>query len=126
MQMLKVYNNLFLVSSRKMLFSINEKVDLLNATLLNIFRNCIPNRIVKCSYRDPPWLTKLIHSKLKERSKITKGFYRKGKGPTTLTDLNKISSECSNLIINAKMGYIQKKSNGLNDKNTDPKFYWTT
>ena len=23
------------------------------------------------------------------------------------------------------MGYIQKKSNALNDKNTDPKVYWT-
>ena len=46
--------------------SINEKVDLLNTTLLNIFRNYIPNKIVKCSYRDPPWLTKLIKSKLKE------------------------------------------------------------
>ena len=85
--------------------SINEKVDFLNATLVNIFRNYIPNKIVKCSYRDPPWLTKLIKSKLKERSKI--------------------SSECSNLIINAKMGYIQKKSNALNDKNTDPKLCWT-
>ena len=52
--------------------SINEKVDLLNATLLNIFRNYIPNKIVKCSHRDPPWLKKLIKSKLKERSKITK------------------------------------------------------
>ena len=45
--------------------SINENIDLLNATLLNIFRNYIPNKIVKCSYRDPPWLTKLIKSKLK-------------------------------------------------------------
>ena len=105
--------------------SINEKVDLLNATLLNVFRNYIPNKVVKCSYRDPPWLTKLIKSKLKERSKITKEFYRKGQDPTVFTELNKISSECSNLIINAKMGYIQKKSNVLNDKNTDPKVYWT-
>ena len=105
--------------------SINEKFDLLNATLLNIFRNYIPNKIVKCSFRDPPWLTKLIKSKLKERSKITKEFYRKGQDPTVFTELNKISSECSNFIINAKMGYIQKKSNALNDKNTDPKVYWT-
>ena len=52
--------------------SINEKVDLLDATLLNILRNYIPNKIVKCSYRDSPWLTKLIKSKLKEMSKITK------------------------------------------------------
>ena len=34
--------------------SFNEKVNFLNATLLNIFRNYIPNKIVKCSYRDPP------------------------------------------------------------------------
>ena len=104
--------------------SINEKVDLLNATLLNIFRNYIPNKIAKCSYRDPSWLTKLIKSKLNERSKITKEFYRKGQDPTVFTEPNKISSECSNLIINAKMGYIQKESNALNDKNTDPKIYW--
>ena len=105
--------------------SINEKVDLLNATLLNLFRNYIPNKIVKCSYRDPAWLTKLIKSKLKERSKITKDFYRKRQDPTVFTELNKISSECSNLIINARMRYNQKKNNALNDKNTDPKFYWT-
>ena len=105
--------------------SINEKVDVLNAALLNVFRNYIPNKIVKCSHRDPPWLTKLIKSKLKERSKITKEFYRKGQDPTVFTELNKISSECSNLIINAKMGYIQKKSNALNDKNTDLKVCWT-
>ena len=98
--------------------------DLLNATL-NIFRNYIPNKTVKCSYRDPPWLTKLIESKLKKMSKITKEFYRKGQDPTVFTELNKISSECSKLIINAKMGYIQKKSNALNDKNTDPEVYWT-
>ena len=78
------------------------------------------NKIV--SDRDPPWLTKLTESKLKERSKITKGFYRKGQAPTVSTEL-KSSSECSNLIINTKMGYIQKKSNALNDKNIDPKVY---
>ena len=43
--------------------SINEKVDVLNATLLNIFRNYNPNKIFRCSYRDPPWLTKLVKSK---------------------------------------------------------------
>ena len=104
---------------------INEKVDLLNATLLNIFRNYIPSKIVKRSYRDPPWLKTLIKSKLRERSKITKEFYRKVQDPTVFAELNKISSECSNLIINAKMGYIQQKSNALNDKNTDPKVYCT-
>ena len=58
-------------------------------------------------------------------SKIAKEFYRKSQDPTVFTELNKISSECWNLIINAKMGYIEKKCNALNDKNTDSKMYWT-
>ena len=47
--------------------SINETFVLLNNTLLNIFRNYIPNEIVKTSYRDPPWITKQTKSKLKNR-----------------------------------------------------------
>ena len=45
--------------------SVSEKVNVLNSTLFNIFHNYIPNKIVKCSYKDPPWITKLIKSKLK-------------------------------------------------------------
>ena len=54
--------------------SINEKVGPLNNTLLNIFRNYIPNKIVTSRYRDPPWIAKQIQSKLKNRSKITRVF----------------------------------------------------
>ena len=37
--------------------SIDSKVDLLNETLLNIFRNYIPNKKIKCDYHQPPWMT---------------------------------------------------------------------
>ena len=50
--------------------SVNETVGLLNNTLSNIFRNYIPNKICDCSYRDPPWITKQIKSRQKNRSKI--------------------------------------------------------
>ena len=33
--------------------SIDAKVELLNETLLNIFRNYIPNKKIKCDYRQP-------------------------------------------------------------------------
>ena len=36
--------------------SVSEKVNVLSSTLLNIFHNYIPNKIVKCSYKDPPWI----------------------------------------------------------------------
>ena len=51
--------------------NVNKKVDILNECLKNIFHNFIPNRIIKCNYRDPPWMTDVIKSKLKERSYLT-------------------------------------------------------
>ena len=36
-----------------------------------------------------------------------------------------VSTECSDLILNSKMSYIQNKINILNDKKTDTKVYWT-
>ena len=71
-----------------------------------IFRNYIPNKLVKCSYRDPPWIIKQIKSKLKSRSKIIKEYYRKGQDPTIFTELSRISRECTDLIRNAKTSYI--------------------
>ena len=56
--------------------SIDSKVDLLNETLLNIFRNYIPNKKIKCDYRQPPWMTNNIKRSLKERSKLTKCYYK--------------------------------------------------
>ena len=33
--------------------SVDEKVELLHETLLNIFRNYIPNKTIKCDHRQP-------------------------------------------------------------------------
>ena len=72
--------------------SINDKVDLLKATRLNIFRNYIPNKIVKCSHRDPPWLAKLIRSKQKKGQKLQRSFIGKVKTQSFLLDLTKFPS----------------------------------
>ena len=82
--------------------SINYKAGLLKNTLLNIFRNYILNKIVKCSYRDPPRITKQIKSKLKSRSKIIKEYYRKRLDPTIFVELSRISRACIGFIRNAK------------------------
>ena len=94
--------------------SINEKVVLLSNTLFNIFCNYVPKKIVKCSYRDPPWITKKIKPKLKNRSKITKGYYRKDQDPTIFAELSRISIECTDLIRNAIIA-----------DRTDRRVYWT-
>ena len=48
--------------------NINEQVTLFNRTILNIFHNVIPNKIILCDDRDPPWMNDKI--KHLERKKL--------------------------------------------------------
>ena len=60
------------------ILSVDRKDDPLNETLLNIFRNYIPNKKIKFNYCQPPWMNNNIKRCLKERSKLTKFFYKNG------------------------------------------------
>ena len=45
--------------------SVDEKVDFLNKTLLNIFRNYIADKKIKFEYQQPPWIRDKIKTSLK-------------------------------------------------------------
>ena len=105
--------------------SVDEKVELLNETLLNIFRNYIPNKKIKCDYRQPPWMTDNIKKSLNQRSKLTKYFYKNGQKNSDHIKVLEKSEECTNLISEAKKNYILKMTSKLEDTNTAPKTYWS-
>ena len=58
--------------------SVDGKVKHLNETLLNIFRNYIPNKKIKCDYRQPIWINGNIKSSLKQKPKLRKIYYKNG------------------------------------------------
>ena len=47
-------------------------------TLINIFRNYIPNKKVRFEYGEAPWISKNIKSALCKRSRLTKRYYVNG------------------------------------------------
>ena len=57
-------------------------------------------------------ITKQIKSKLKNRSKITKEYYRKGQYPIIFAELSRISRECTDLT-----SYTQKNVTSYTQKN---------
>ena len=52
----------------------NEQVDLFTDTLLNIFKNFIPHKNIKCSYSEPPWRTKEITTALRKKNRLHKKY----------------------------------------------------
>ena len=79
---------------------LNEKIKILNESLLNIFDKFIPNKISKFDYKKPLWMNKITLLS-KKRSKLTKKYY------DDPTDHNKnllvnTANEGTRLIIAAK------------------------
>ena len=112
------------IIDREFLFrgaNINKKVDILNECLKDIFHNFIPIRTTKCNYRDPPWMTDVMKSNLKEQSYLTKTYYKYGKSNSDLEKLFVKINECVEIISVAKEKYIIQICEKLNDPITAPK-----
>ena len=104
--------------------TVNQKVNILNECLLNVFHNFIPNKKIKFNYKDPPWMTETVKSKLRERSNLVKRYYKNGKKNTDLEKALTKSNECNEIILAAKEKYINELSKKLSNPETTPKTYW--
>ena len=104
--------------------SVDGKVEHLNETLLNIFRNYIPNKKIKCDYRQSPWINDNIKSSLKQRSKLTKIYYKSGLWKIDNTKILEKSTECTKKFFEAKKNDILKMTTKPEHSNTASKTYW--
>ena len=68
-------------------------------------------------------MTDSIKNKPKERAKLTKKYFKRGKKDSDLVQINALSNECTMSILEAKEKYI-RESQKLIDPLTEPKTYW--
>ena len=98
----------------------HQQVNLLNDIILNVFTNCVPNKVVTCDDRDPTWINDNIKSKIKWKNSTYKNYKRNGEKTEDYLLLIKAVSEVSQLI--EKSNRLGKR---LNDPSTSAKSYWT-
>ena len=103
--------------------TVNEKVNILNECLLNVFDNFIRNKKIKFNYKDPPWMTETVKSKSIERSNLVKRYYKNGKKNTDLEKALTKSNECTEIILAVTEKYINELSKKLRNPETAPKTY---
>ena len=102
--------------------SFDGKVDVLNKTLMVFFQNYIPNKKFKCNYCQPPWMNEKIKKCLRERSKLTKFYYKYVKKE----DQEKLQAKaayCTEEILKAKNDYILRLTSKFNDPKAALKTY---
>ena len=102
-----------------------QQVNLLNDIILNIFTNFVPNKVITCDDRDPPWINDNIKNKIKWKNSMYKNYKRNGKKTEDCELLVKAVSEVSQLIEKSKDEYYYRLGKQLNDPSTSAKSYWT-
>ena len=103
--------------------NIHEQVELFKKTLLNIYHNFIPNKIIVCDDRDPPWMNDEIKQMIKRKNWL---FQSQRKSCNLdFAILNSFTQDISDAITSSKVKYYECLANKLNVPKTAPKIYWT-
>ena len=62
-----------------MYLTLDEKIDLFNSILLNIFSNYCPSKTIACDDSEPPWLSDDIKTMIKEKDNAFIQYQRSSK-----------------------------------------------
>ena len=58
---------------------LDAQVKALNETILNVFRNYVPNKYITVDDKDLVWMNEIIKSKMKTKNKFYKQYIQNGK-----------------------------------------------
>ena len=106
--------------------SVHEQVLILNKTLLNVFANYVPSKIVTFNDKDPPWMTQYLKSQINWRNNVYQEYQRKrNHSANDFIFLENVISEVSDLIFSRKNVYYDQLAQKLNDPKTSSKTYWS-
>ena len=83
----------------------HEQVEIFKKTLLNIFHNFIPNKIILWDNKDPPWMKGKIKKKKKIKRKNWLFQCQRKSGNLECSSLNSVTQDTSNAVNSSKIKY---------------------
>ena len=105
--------------------SVHEQVTIFNQTLMNIFSNYIPNKLITVDDKDPPWMNESVKKKIMAKEYACKSFNANKKNCDAYLNLQTITTELSGMILKRKEDYYRLLSDKLNEPHTSAKSYWS-
>ena len=105
--------------------NVDDQVHFFNDTIMNIFKNYIPSKVITINDRDPPWLTDQIKRKINLKNIRYHTYVRNGKNNNDYEDLCSLCEDVSLSIKNAKENYYNHLVDKINASKGNGKSYWT-
>ena len=102
-----------------------EMVDKFIDVLSELFTLHIPNRVVKCDDRDPPWMKQELNTAIKRKHRVYAKFVKRRRKMEDWNHVKNLQNETTKMIINAKNEYCLHLGRRLSDNLNGPKTYWS-
>ena len=102
---------------------INAQVAAFNETILNIFRNYVPNKYITIDDKDPVWMNETIKSKIKAKNAFYKKYIQNGRFESDFVYLENLTIELNELISSTKALYYENLAKKLNNLLLQAKTY---
>ena len=97
----------------------------MNETILNIFRNYVPNKYITNDDKDPVWMNEIIKSKIKAKNAFYKKYIQNGRFESDFVYLEKLIIEFNELISSTTALYYKNLAKKLNNPLLQAKTYWS-
>ena len=113
------------LGNRERLFDqkdINAQVATFNETILNVFRNYVPNKHIAVDDKDPVWRNETIKSKIQAKNVLYK---KKGRFESDFVCLENLIIELKELISSTKALYCENLAKKLHNPLLQEKVYWS-
>ena len=95
----------------------------LNETILNVFRNYVPNKYITVDDKDPVCINETIKSKIKTKNKLFKQCMKNGRFESDFVLVERSVTELSDLISHTKALYYETLAKKLNNPLLQAKTY---
>ena len=102
-----------------------DMADIFTNITYSILSENIPNKVIKCNDKDPPWITSELKTAIKRKHRVFKKFLDRGRRQEDWNLVKEVRNETSKMITDAKEKYYQKLGHKLSDPNQGAKAYWT-
>ena len=102
--------------------SVHQQVKILNNTLMNVFSNFIPNKLVTFNDKDPPWMSEYLKNKIQWRNAE---YLNENNESIEYTTLQNVIGEVSELVCKSKDDYHKQLARKLTNPKTSSKTYWS-
>ena len=105
--------------------AINAQVSAFNETILNVFRNYVPNKYITIDDKDPAWMNENIKTKIKEKNTFYQKYIENERSGSDFILLEKLITELNDLIFSTKTLHYENLAKKLNNPLLQTKTYWS-